>query len=77
MTLDRNAVNKLLALNDKQLALVIQKLVAEAGIDPATLQINTSNIAAVRAALSMATDADLEMAAKQLGKMPKGGQSHE
>ncbi len=77
MTLDRNAVNKLLALNDKQLALVIRKLVAEAGIDPATLQINTSNIAAVRAALSMATDADLEMAAKQLGKIPKGGQSHE
>ena len=77
MTLDRNAVNKLLALNDKQLALVIRKLVAEAGIDPATLQINTSNIAAVRAALSMATDADLEMVAKQLGKIPKGGQSHE
>ncbi|MBR5601792.1 MAG: hypothetical protein IKZ16_04700 [Clostridia bacterium] len=77
MTLDRNAVNRLLALNDKQLALVIQKLVAEAGIDPATLQINPSNIAAVRAALSVATDADLEMAAKQLAKMPKDGQSHE
>lgn len=77
MTLDRNAVNRLLALNDKQLALVIQKLVAEAGIDPATLQINPSNVAAVRAALSVATDADLEMAAKQLAKMPKGGQSHE
>lgn len=77
MTLDRNAVNKLLSLNDRQLALVIQKLIAEAGIDPSALQINTSNIAAVRAALSMATDADLEMAAKQLSKMQKGGHGHE
>ncbi len=77
MTLDRNAVNKLLALNDRQLALVIQKLVAEAGIDPGALQIDPSNIAAIRAALSVATDADLEMAAKQLAKMPKGGQGHE
>lgn len=77
MTLDRNAVNKLLALSDKQLALVIQKLGAEAGLDPAALQINTANIAAVRAALSMATDADLEMAAKQLAKMSKDGKGHE
>lgn len=76
MTLDRNAVNKLLSLNDRQLTLVIQKLVAEAGIDPATLQINPSNIAAIRAALSMATDADLEMAAKYLSGKEKGGHGH-
>ena len=37
MTLDRNAVEKLLALNDKQLALVIKKLTAEAGIDPSLI----------------------------------------
>ena len=76
MTLDRTAVNKLLALSDKQLALVIQKLVAEAGLDPATLPISTTNMAALRAALSMATDADLEMAAKQLAKMSKDGKGH-
>ncbi|MBQ7379060.1 MAG: hypothetical protein IJW70_05200 [Clostridia bacterium] len=76
MTLDRNAVDRLLALNDKQLALVIKKLTAEAGIDPAALQINASNIAAVRAALSMATDEDLKRAAEQLANMQKGGQGH-
>ncbi len=76
MTLDRDAVNRLLALNDKQLTLVIKKLTAEAGIDPASLQINASNIAAVRAALSMATDEDLKRAAEQLANMQKGGQHH-
>lgn len=74
MTLDRNAVDKLLSLNDRQLALVIKKLTAEAGIDPAMLQINTSNIAAVRAALSVATDEDLQRAAEQLAKWQNGGQ---
>lgn len=76
MTLDKKAVEKLLALNDKQLELVIRKLTAEAGIDPAALQINASNIAALRAALSMATDEDLKRASEQLGKMQKGGQGH-
>ena len=77
MTLDRNAVNKLLSLNDKQLALVIKKLTAEAGIDPSALQINPSNIAALRAALSMATDEDLKKAGEQLAKMQKGGPRHD
>ena len=73
MTLDRNAVNKLLALNDRQLTLVIQKLMRETGLDPATVPIDTTNIAALRAALSMATDADLEKAAQQLSRMQKDG----
>lgn len=77
MTLDRNAVNRLLALNDRQLTLVIQKLIAEAGLDPSALQIHPSNIAAVRAALSMATDADLEMAAEYLSGREKGGKGHD
>lgn len=76
MTLDKNAVERLLALNDKQLALVIKKLTAEAGIDPTPLQINASNIAAIRAALSMATDEDLKRASEQLANLQKGGQHH-
>ena len=76
MTLDRNAVDKLLSLNDKQLVLVIKKLTAEAGIDPSALQINTSNIAALRAALSMATDADLQRATEQIAKMQRGNTHH-
>ena len=76
MTLDRNAVNKLLALNDKQLAIVIKKLASEAGIDASAIQINAANIAAIRAALSMATDEDLARAAEQISNMQKGGPHH-
>ena len=76
MTLDRNAVNQLLALNDKQLAIVIKKLAAEAGIDTAAIQINAANISAIRAALSMATDEDLKGLTEKLASMQKGGQHH-
>lgn len=76
MTLDRNAVNQLLSLNDKQLAIVIKKMAAEAGIDTSAIQINAANIKAIRAALSMATDEDLAHAAEQISKMQKGGQHH-
>lgn len=76
MTLDRNAVNQLLSLNDRQLAIVIKKLAAEAGIDTSAIQINAANVAAIRAALSMATDEDLKSLTEQLGKMQKGGGYH-
>ena len=76
MTLDRNAVEKLLALNDRQLALVIKKLMAEAGLDPASVQLNPTSIAALRAALSMATDEDLKHASEQLAKLQKNGGKH-
>lgn len=73
MTLDRNAVEKLLALNDKQLALVIKKLTAEAGIDPSLIQFTPANVQALRTALSMATDEDLARAGEQLARMKKNG----
>lgn len=76
MTLDRNAVEKLLALNDKQLALVIKKLTAEAGIDPSLFRIDASNIHALRTALSMATDEDLARAGEQLAKLQRNGGRH-
>ena len=76
MTLDRNAVEKLLALNDRQLALVIKKLMAEAGLDPAMVQLTPSGIAALRTALSMATDEDLKHAGEQLAKLQKNGGRH-
>ena len=76
MTLDRNAVERLLALNDRQLALVIKKLMAEAGLDPTMVQLNPSGIAALRAALSMATDEDLQHASEQLAKLQKNGGKH-
>jgi hypothetical protein len=77
MTLDRNAVEQLLSLNDKQLAIVIRKLTAEAGIDPAVIQITPATIAAIRAALSVATDEDLKKASEQLAGLQKNGKRHE
>lgn len=71
MTIDKQAVEKLLALNDKQLALVIKKLTAEAGIDPSLFQMTPGNIQALRTALSMATDEDLARASEQLAKLRK------
>ncbi|MBQ1232784.1 MAG: hypothetical protein IIW17_00035 [Clostridia bacterium] len=71
MTLDKQAVEKLLALNDKQLAMVIKKLTAEAGIDPSLFQMTPGNIQALRTALSMATDEDLARASEQLAKLRK------
>lgn len=76
MTLDRNAVDKLLALNDKQLTMVIKRLTAEAGIDPSLIQITPSNIQALRAALSMASDEDLARAGEQLASLKRDGGKH-
>ena len=59
MQLDRNALEKLLSLNDRQLKSVIQRLASENGIDLSSFPINPSDIQSVRTALSGATDEDL------------------
>jgi hypothetical protein len=69
MKLDKNAVSRLLALNDAQLQAVIVRLAGENGIDLAGLSIRPSDIAGVRRALEMATDEDISRAAEQLGQL--------
>lgn len=64
MQIDREALEKLLTLNDRQLKMVIGKLAADSGIDPASLNIAPKNIESIRRALSSATDADLERIAQ-------------
>ena len=51
MQIDERMLKKLLAMNDEQLGLMIQKIAAESGIDPAQLGINPQSIESVRAAL--------------------------
>ena len=51
MQIDERMLKKLLAMNDEQLGLMIQKIAAESGIDPAQLGINPHSIESVRAAL--------------------------
>lgn len=67
MKLDRNAVNMLLALDDEQLKAVVRGLAARAGVDLSVLNISEGDVASIRRALSMATDADIARAAEQLG----------
>ncbi len=72
MKLDRNAVERLLALNDRQLEAVIRRLAGDYGIDLSHVGICADNMAAVRQALRMATDEDLTRAAEQLESLKRG-----
>lgn len=71
MQIDREALNKLLTLNDRQLKLVITKLAAESGIDPSEFNINTRDIESIRNALTSATDSDLARIAEMYEKNRK------
>ena len=59
MKLDRRALERLLSLNDAQLAAVIEKLTQEYGVDLGGLQISTADMAALRRTLRNTTDEDL------------------
>ena len=65
MQLDREALDKLLTLNDRQLMLIIQRLAAQSGIDPAEFNIDPKSIESIRSALSSASDEDLKRVAEQ------------
>jgi len=65
MQIDRDALNKLLSLNDRQLKAVIGKIAAESGIDLSQFSINTKDIESIRTALSSATDEDLAKASRE------------
>ena len=72
MKLDRNAVNRLLALNDAQLSALIRRLAGENGIDLAGIAIRPDDIASVRRALQMASDEDITLAAQQIEALRRG-----
>lgn len=75
MKLDKEAVRRLLALNDAQLAAVITRLASENGIDLGAIpgfEVRPENIAGIRRALAMATDEDVRSAAERLGSLRRG-----
>ena len=59
MKLDRKALGRLLSLNDKQLAAVIEKLTREYGVDLSGMNISTADMAALRRTLEGTTDEEL------------------
>ena len=73
MQIDRKTLDGLLALNDRQLMMIINRLVSESGIDPAQFNIDPNSIASIRSALSGATDEDLNMIVEQYQANKKKG----
>lgn len=65
MQINRENLEKLLSLGDLQLKMVINKIAAEGGIDPAKFNIDPSSIESIRRVLGSATDDDLERIASQ------------
>ena len=64
MQIDRNALEKLLSLNDRQLLHIINKLAADNGIDLSGFNIDAGSIDSIRRGLAGATDDDIERVAR-------------
>ena len=71
MQINRENLEKLLSLNDRQLKMIVQRLAAQSGIDTKALNIDTGSIESIRRALSSATDADLTRIAEQYERNKK------
>ena len=74
MQIDRNALEGLLSLNDKQLLTVINRLATESGIDPSQFNVDVSSVASIRKAISGASDDELKRIVEQFeaGKDQRG-----
>ena len=65
MEINRDSINRLLSLNDRQLKSIIQSLARDSGIDPSDFNIDANSITSIRSALSSASDDDLRRIADQ------------
>ena len=73
MQIDRKTLDGLLSLNDRQLMMIINRIVSESGIDPAQFNIDTNSISSIRSAISGASDAELNMIVEQYQANKKKG----
>lgn len=71
MQINRENLEKLLSLNDFQLKMIVRRIAAEGGIDPASLNIDTGSVESIRRALTSATDEDLARIAEQYANNAK------
>ena len=65
MQINREGIEKLLSLNDSQLKMIITRLAAQSGINPADFNIDPNSIESIRRVLGSATDADLKRITEQ------------
>lgn len=72
MDINREQINRLLNLNDRQLKAIIQNLAKESGIDPSEFNMDTESIESIRRALSGASDEDLKRVAEQYEANKRG-----
>ena len=73
MQIDRKSLEKLLTLNDRQLGAMINKIASQSGLDLSSFNVNPSDIASVRRALSTATDEDIRRITEQYNEAKKNG----
>ena len=62
MMLDKNAIERLLSLDDASLTAVIRQLAASAGVNTANLNFGKTELENIRRALSLATEGDTSLA---------------
>lgn len=60
MQLDKKSLDRLLALNDDQLRMVLRGLLKEYGVDPSTIPLEQFDMGKLRTALSAATEEDVK-----------------
>jgi hypothetical protein len=65
MQIDKASLDRLLAMNDRQLQTIMIRLAAQSGIDPKEFNIDLESVASIRKALAGATDEDLQKIADQ------------
>ncbi len=75
MKIDRKNLNALLGMNDRQLTVLINRLLTESGIDPAQFNIDPKNVASIRSAISSASDEDIAKIVEQYEANRAGKQS--
>lgn len=68
MQIDRSALERLLALDDKALTDTVNSLASAAGLDPASLGGVTGNLDRLRRGLRGMSDKDISRAADMIGK---------
>ena len=67
MQLDRNALNHLLSLSDKQLETLIRTLTKQHGLDLSQFHVKPGDMGALRRAMQNASDEELLALSRQLG----------
>lgn len=66
VTLDQNSIQRLLALNDMQLRMVLRKLAADYGVDLSGFALSHEELEQLRAMLSVATPEQIEQFMQEL-----------